>query len=217
MGKKTLTQNMLAADAMQRKTTHGSTFGVMVILGIFLIPFLLLMRQESAHFSASNVPAVLIIIVFVAFFCYISRNDGHKSADVKQAQVAAIQAGNFFLIPNEVTYREEYTEVESGSTDYTLFFHVQSGHFRRNREVDKALFMDTALGDLFYLLYVGDEWISLYPAKHYELDPALSSKLCKDPTLIGKAEWTEKDLESRTKGGFFTEKEKEKWRREHKM
>lgn len=98
----------------------------------------------------------------------------------------AIRNGQMFLVKNRVTDKES----SGGSSDandmhYVLFFHRTSKEGRRRFEVDRQEYLCAAEGDEYYLLYLNDRLVRVFPCYKYRLEEDLKPYLVKDKESIG--------------------------------
>lgn len=207
-----LTQAELPAILLPspRKAIWESVFLYLTIwffTGIFFLP------KESRDYCGPVGSALVFLLV--TGLAFSMDRDMRKRRERTARQLAE---GDFILVKNRVSFKNKDIpgDETASSVRYTLYFHAAGG-LRRSLQVDKRLFDSVTLGEPCYLVLCDGMTKGAFPAKSWELDAGLRQKLTDDPAAVGRAEWTEADLERETKGGFYGKAYKEKWRREHLM
>ena len=128
----------------------------------------------------------------------------------------AIRNGQMFLVKNRVTDKES----SGGSSDandmhYVLFFHRTSKEGRRRFEVDRQEYLCAAEGDEYYLLYLNDRLVRVFPCYKYRLEEDLKPFLVKDTEVVGWPQVSEYELYRKLERemGVLAKK---KWLKTHK-
>lgn len=143
-------------------------------------------------------PESLLICILLSVCCVagcvfllsVRRREKKNNASCLEA----IRNGQMFLVKNRVTDKETQntsTAEMINAASYFLFFHRTSKEGRRRFEVDRQEYLCAAEGDEYYLLYLNERLVRVFPCYKYRLEEDLKPYLVKDKESIGWPQMSE--------------------------